>query len=89
MISQSFVVHYQLNYIASKVQSVRLADSCILAIIDKATFFSVQLRKLQVSFLGSIMPEINHDLIAGMKWMRHRRPYIDWDTSVIILARTV
>lgn len=87
MISQYIAYQYQLNYIASKVQYFRLANFCTLTIKHKATSFSVRLRELFTSFLGPIMPGLNHNVIAGMFWMQHTRPYIDWDTSVIRLAR--
>lgn len=33
------------------------------------------------------MSVLDHDVIVGMDWMHHKCPYIDWDTSVITLAR--
>ena len=33
------------------------------------------------------MSNLSHDVIAGMDWLWHNRPYIDWDTLVITLKR--
>lgn len=77
MISQRFSNQYQLNLIASKVQSVRLANSRTLVIIYKVTSFLIRLRELHESFSGPIMTGLNHNAIASINWMRHNRPYID------------
>lgn len=87
MISQRLADQYHLNRIAIKVRLVRLANSHTLTITHEATTFSVRLGELHASFAGPIMPGLNHDVIAMLDWMGHNRPYIDWDTSVITLAR--
>lgn len=51
---------YQLNCIVSEIYSIRLDNSCILAVIQKSTFILVRLRNLHVSFSGHIIAGLNH-----------------------------
>lgn len=87
MMSQRFIVQYQFNHIAIKVLYFRLTNSQTLHITHESTSFLVRLRETHLSFSGSIMPELNHNVISGMDRMRHNCPTLIGLNFVITIAQ--
>ncbi|KAJ9086990.1 hypothetical protein DSO57_1037700 [Entomophthora muscae] len=58
-----------------------------MAITHETVPFSVRMGKVQVKLSGPIMAGLSHNVIAGLDWLCHNRPYINWNISVITLNR--
>ncbi|KAJ9089307.1 hypothetical protein DSO57_1014261 [Entomophthora muscae] len=78
MVDQAFGVSQQLDQVPIRFKAVQVADSLP---------FFVRMGNIQVKLSGPIMVGLSHNIIAGLDWLCHNCPYIDWDTSVITLNR--
>ncbi|KAJ9081230.1 hypothetical protein DSO57_1016912 [Entomophthora muscae] len=87
MVGQVFAEYQKLDQVPSRFKAVQVADSCRVAITHETVPFFVRMGNIQVKFFGPIMVGLSHDVIAGLDWLCHNFPYIDWDTSVITLNR--
>ncbi|KAJ9059572.1 hypothetical protein DSO57_1001112 [Entomophthora muscae] len=87
MVDQVFADSQQLDRVPSIFKAVRVADSRRIAITHKMVPFSVRMGNIQVKLSRPIIAGLSHNVIAGLNWLQHNRPYINWDTSDITLNR--
>ncbi|KAJ9069498.1 hypothetical protein DSO57_1017975 [Entomophthora muscae] len=87
MVNQELSDSQQLDLVPSQFKALQVANSRRVAITYETVPFSVIMGNIQVKLSGPIMAGLIQNVIAGLNWLWHNCPYINWDTSVITFNR--
>ena len=71
----------------SLISNVILADQTLVPITRESLPFSIRLGNISTTISGPVCPRLSHQVIAGLDWLRHIKPHIDWDTSILNIKR--
>ena len=64
-----------------------LADNSKVAVKTETLTIDIRLGHLDRQIVGIVFQNLNVDIIAGLNWLRQHKPVIDWESSVLTVAR--
>ena len=64
-----------------------LADSLKVTVKTETSTINIRLGHLDCKIKGIVCPNLNVNIIAGLNWLRQLKPVIDWESSVLTVAR--
>ena len=71
----------------SKINHLILADSSKVTVKTETSTINIRLGHLDCKIKGIVCPNLNVNIIAGLNWLRQLKPVIDWESSVLTVAR--
>ena len=71
----------------SKTNHLILADSSKFTVKTETLTINIRLGHLDCKIKGIVCPNLNVNIIAGLNWLRQLKPVIDWESSVLTVAK--
>ena len=85
--SSNFIFRHNLPTFPSKINHLVLADSLKVTVKTETSTINIRLGHLDCKIKGIVCPNLNVNIIAGLNWLRQLKPVIDWESSVLTVAR--